>query len=91
MACEFVVTGGVIPEDELNAYLARAREAYGQEPRRMALRVDGDFVDIDYTFAQRPFERIRRITGYLVGTLDRFNNAKRAEEHDRVKHQMALS
>ena len=34
----------------------------------------------------RPFERIRRITGYLVGTLDRFNNAKRAEEHDRVKH-----
>ena len=32
------------------------------------------------------FERIRRITGYLVGTLDRFNNAKRAEESDRVKH-----
>ena len=35
------------------------------------------------------FERIRRITGYLVGTLDRFNNAKRAEEHDRVKHSLA--
>lgn len=33
-----------------------------------------------------PFERIRRITGYLVGTLDRFNNAKRAEVADRVKH-----
>jgi len=33
-----------------------------------------------------PFERIRRITGYLVGTLSNFNNAKRAEEHDRVKH-----
>lgn len=32
------------------------------------------------------FERIRRVTGYLVGTLDRFNDAKRAEEHDRVKH-----
>lgn len=32
------------------------------------------------------FDRIRRITGYLVGTLDRFNNAKRAEESDRVKH-----
>ena len=32
------------------------------------------------------FERIRRITGYLVGTTDRFNNAKRAEEKDRVKH-----
>lgn len=32
------------------------------------------------------FERTRRITGYLVGTLDRFNNAKRAEERDRVRH-----
>ena len=32
------------------------------------------------------FERIRRITGYLVGTVDRFNNAKRAEVKDRVKH-----
>ena len=35
-----------------------------------------------------PFERIRRITGYLVGTLDRWNNAKKAEEKDRVKHGM---
>lgn len=33
-----------------------------------------------------PFDRIRRITGYLVGTLDRFNNAKRCEEKDRRKH-----
>ena len=32
------------------------------------------------------FERIRRITGYLVGGLDRFNDGKAAEEHDRVKH-----
>ncbi len=38
--------------------------------------------------AEVGFERIRRITGYLVGTLDRFNDAKRAEEHDRVKHQI---
>ena len=35
------------------------------------------------------FERIRRITGYLVGTLDRFNNAKRAEVEDRVKHAVS--
>jgi len=34
------------------------------------------------------FERIRRITGYLVGTTDRWNNAKRAEEQDRVKHSV---
>lgn len=31
-------------------------------------------------------ERIRRITGYLVGTMDKWNDAKKAEEHDRVKH-----
>lgn len=34
------------------------------------------------------FERIRRITGYLVGTLDKWNDAKKAEERDRVKHSM---
>ena len=38
--------------------------------------------------AEVGFERIRRITGYLVGTLDRFNDAKRAEERDRVKHHI---
>ncbi|SCJ76743.1 anaerobic ribonucleoside-triphosphate reductase [Neobittarella massiliensis] len=36
------------------------------------------------------FERIRRITGYLVGTMDHWNNAKRAEEHDRVKHDVQM-
>ena len=37
------------------------------------------------------FERIRRITGYLVGTVDRFNNAKKAEVKDRVKHTLGNS
>lgn len=41
---------------------------------------------IEYHIPAPKFDRIRRITGYLVGTLDRFNNAKRAEEHDRIKH-----
>ena len=35
------------------------------------------------------FERIRRITGYLVGTMDKWNDAKRAEERDRVKHGLS--
>ena len=39
----------------------------------------------------REFARIRRITGYLVGTIDRWNNAKRAEERDRVKHSIGCS
>ena len=37
----------------------------------------------------KKFERIRRITGYLVGTTDRWNDAKRCEERDRVKHDMS--
>ena len=49
------------------------------EPHEASARERGEGV---------PFERVRRITGYLVGTLDRFNNAKRAEERDRVKHGM---
>ncbi len=37
------------------------------------------------------FERIRRITGYLVGTMDKWNDAKRAEERDRVKHSLSAN
>lgn len=43
-------------------------------------------VDVSYSAHGAPFERIRRITGYLVGTLERWNDAKRSEEKDRVKH-----
>ncbi|MBR2214606.1 MAG: hypothetical protein IJ849_02470 [Selenomonadaceae bacterium] len=46
---------------------------------------DGE-VALSYELKPQKFERIRRITGYLVGTTDRWNNAKRSEEHDRVKH-----
>ena len=52
----------------------------------MALEADDDFINVTYTYKPLPFQRIRRITGYLVGTLDRFNDAKRAEVKDRVKH-----
>lgn len=44
---------------------------------------------ITYGFEAVPFDRIRRITGYLVGTMDRWNDAKTAEESDRVKHGLA--
>ena len=65
MACHINVTGGELPQEEIN-------------------------VELSYDFGHTPFQRIRRITGYLVGTLDRFNNAKRAEEHDRVKHTVTM-
>ena len=86
MACTVNVTGGTLPQEEINAYIARAKGKFGREPFGMDIHVDGDYVDLSYDFGAQPFQRIRRITGYLVGTLDRFNNAERAEEHDRVKH-----
>ena len=51
-------------------------------------RLEGDDCKESYELTTVPFERIRRITGYLVGTMDRWNDAKRAEEHDRVKHSL---
>lgn len=45
-----------------------------------------DEITLSYTCRGEKFERIRRITGYLVGTMDKWNDAKQAEERDRVKH-----
>lgn len=46
------------------------------------------FTDHEEYFDEGKFERLRRITGYLVGTLDRWNDAKKAEEKARVKHSV---
>ena len=51
-----------------------------------SLNKNNNDIDVDYTIKEPKFERIRRITGYLTGDLNRWNNAKQAEEHDRVKH-----
>ena len=76
-----------ISEDLALAYI---RELRARHPEKHLTNVkvtfDGDYADIEYHFTPQNFERIRRITGYLVGTIDRWNNGKRAEEHDRVKH-----
>ena len=61
--------------------------ARGAERAVVSLAPDGQ-LDVAYVYGARKFERIRRITGYLVGTLDRFNDAKRAEERDRVRHSL---
>ena len=89
MACTVNVTGGALEQQEIDAYIARAKEKFGKEPFGMDIKVDGEFVELSYDFGNQPFHRIRRITGYLVGTLDRFNNGKRAEEKDRVKHSIS--
>lgn len=81
------VTGGDISQAELNAYIARAGEKYPVGTvQSLDIHLDGDFVDLKYHLTPRPFSRIRRITGYLVGDMSHWNDAKAAEEADRVKH-----
>jgi len=79
-----MVTGDPYP-NEIEGYVRRGLREHGKRLTAMEITLDGADCDIHYIL-KRPFERIRRITGYLVGTTDRFNNAKQAEEHDRVKH-----
>ena len=86
MACTVTVKNGVLDQTEIDAYISRATQKYGFEPQHIDITVCGDEVELEYDLGKRPFHRIRRITGYLVGTVDRFNKAKRAEEQDRVKH-----
>lgn len=87
------VINGEMKQEEIDNYVKYLNEKFpDKELASLDLKIDGDFVDMNYTFSNNiPFERIRRITGYLVGTVDRFNNAKRAEEKDRVKHDTCCS
>jgi hypothetical protein len=83
------ITNGYMSDREQQAYLKMGVEKYpNNKIRAMEINIDGEYVDVKYIFEAIPFQRIRRITGYLVGTLDRFNNAKRAEVDDRVKHNL---
>lgn len=83
------VIGEQISQDEINAYIEYGKKKYhGREITELTITPDGEFADLKFNFADIPFDRIRRITGYLVGTTERFNNAKRAEEKDRVKHSV---
>ena len=79
------ITGNA-PLKEQAAYVDYLENKYNRKLKTLDINIDGEYADLNYEFEQVPFERIRRITGYLVGTMDHWNNAKRAEEHDRVKH-----
>lgn len=83
------VIGEKIGQDEINAYIEYGKKKYsGREIAELNIKTDGEYADLQFRFADVPFDRIRRITGYLVGTTARFNNGKRAEEKDRVKHSV---
>lgn len=84
-----LIIEGEHKEKEVDAIASALQEKLGDSVRDLlsvtATAKDENF-DLHYEVKQPKFERIRRITGYLVGTTDRWNNAKQAEEHERVKH-----
>ena len=74
-------------EQEVVAYIDMLQDENQDELSQLTISpAENGEVNLDYVLQPARFERIRRITGYLVGTIDRWHNAKRAEEHDRVKH-----
>ena len=76
------------PEEALN-YIAYVRERVKEPVASITVKLcDDGLVDVTYVARGEKFERIRRITGYLVGTTDRWNDAKQSEEHERVKHNV---
>ena len=80
------VKNGYMEEKEIQAYINYLKNKFPDESlKSLSITIDGNDVDLDYVLKPQNFERIRRITGYLVGTLDRFNDAKAAEERDRIK------
>lgn len=79
---------GNIGQEEANAYIDYLQSKYNRKLEKLDVKVDGEYVELDYKFAPVKIERIRRITGYLVGAMDNWNDAKTAEERDRVKHEV---
>ena len=79
-----------LTQEEINEYIRMLEEKNGRKIEKIEFEVDGDYVNCTYTLSSQPFERIWRITGYLVGTLDNWNDAKRAEESDRIKHKYKM-
>lgn len=83
------VVGGELSPDEIELYKSMLSKKYSDRViEQLDITVDGEYVDVKTTFSEQPFVRLRRITGYLTTTLDRWCNGKRAEERDRVKHSL---
>ena len=77
-----------LPEEIVQAAIDMVEQEEGRRVVELSIRrtENPDEFGIAPVFERVPFQRIRRITGYLVGDLGRFNDAKRAEVEDRVKH-----
>ena len=75
-------------EEEVSEYVKHGKRKYGPKLDGIEIQLSEDEQDalLYYDVSPVKFQRLRRVTGYLVGSLDRWNDGKRAEERDRVKH-----
>lgn len=71
---------------EYDTYKDYLETKYNRKIKSLSIEYDGDFVNLRYRFEPVPFNRIRRVTGYLTGDTSSWNDAKQAELADRVKH-----
>ena len=85
----------LLSNEQISKIYDYCMDRYGYNLRRIEIEAkkshteelsNGDTFTVRGFQSAEPVEHIRRITGYLVGTVDRFNDSKKAEERDRVKH-----
>ena len=76
-----------LEEKEKEAYIKYVQDKCQNETiEYIIIKIDGEYADLEYKTKPIPFERIRRITGYLTGDVTTWNDAKKAELKDRKKH-----
>ena len=81
-----------ISEEEKKGYIDYARKKYpDEEIDEIIIEFDNEgYANLEIHKHSKPFIRIRRITGYLVSDMSKWNNAKKSEEKDRIKHNIPL-
>lgn len=77
----------IFSKEEIEGYLETSKARF-PNLKAITFKPDGKRIFCKYVAQDVPFERIRRITGYLTGDLTSWNNAKRSEESERVKHEV---
>lgn len=75
-----------VSEAAIRNYIAQVESKIHEPIHKLTIKPEDGKIRLEWERYPPKFERIRRITGYLVGTIDRWNNAKKMEERERVKH-----
>ena len=81
------IIGGPISEAEKQAYIKHVHEKTGGAAiHDLQIKIDGNYCDLVWHYTSQPFDRVRRVTGYL-SRINKMNNGKQAEVEDRLPHE----